>query len=213
LSRSQQYAIVVILVVLGMFAAIGTGQGAIAAGVFWLGLIPICVLWWRAAGKEERRKAAAVAAEGSPFSAAKLIDRFHEQTGLQLQLSGTTEMGGDRLAVLEGSKEAQARLGGFAFFVELTPAEQRSHSEKLQPRGVAASEHPDADGLYWTEEHPERGRDRQPYWVATTVRGNVQLNWYPPSRTRGATDQLETLRDVLDGLEDADDLGLLSPSP
>jgi hypothetical protein len=207
LSRSQQYAIVVILVGLGMGAAIGTGRDGIAAGVFWLGLIPLCVLWWRAARKEERRKEAAVKAEGSPYSVGQVMVRFNAQTALHLQLSGTTQMGGDRLAVLEGSKYAHAQLGGFIFFVELTPAEQRSHSEKLQPRGVAAGEHPDADGLYWTEEH-----DRRPYWVATTVRGNVQLNWYPPSRTRETTDQLKTLRDVLDGLEGADDLGLASPT-
>lgn len=154
---------------------------------------------------ERAAAAAGVEAEGSPYSVATVMDRFHEKTGIELHLESVldlTRIGEGRSACLETSEKAWARLGEFHFHVELTPGEDDAQSLR---RGVSPGEDPDADGVYWKHVHPEpRGR---PFWAASTFRANVRLNWFPPSGAKGNTRQLRILLDVLDGLESPGDQG------
>jgi hypothetical protein len=95
---------------------------------------------------------------------------------------------GDRLVVVRTVKSSVVKSGWTA--IEAPPELRDRYGSMTISVWVDIAEHledsfwnrtPDAAGIYWTYNEPERG-DPTPYWVAVKVYGNVDLAWWMPER-------------------------------
>jgi hypothetical protein len=103
---------------------------------------------------------------------------FEETLGIDLHVGRFSTPGS---IALEPSVAATHRFGEFLVLVCST-----SHQAKLLVAASAATETPDAHGVYWTEVENERSRNPTPTWSAVKPHGRVLLRWWnaTPHETR-----------------------------